>query len=164
MIHIITTGGTIEGLDYENQENKTEQSEIAIREFLDLANVSFPYIIERAFSKDSRSITDEDRNFLLKKIKASNAEKILITHGTFTMEDTAIYLGKEEIKKTIVLVGSFIMGNSKNTDAHFNLGFAMCSAQFLNPGVYVAMNGTIFPWNDVTKNIEVSKFEYKNEQ
>ena len=68
MIHIIRTGGTIEGLDYENQENKTEQSEIAIREFLDLANVSFPYIIERAFSKDSRSITDEDRNFLLKKI------------------------------------------------------------------------------------------------
>ena len=68
MIHIITTGGTIEGLDYENPENNLEQSKITIREFLDSANVSFPYIIEKAFAKDSRSITDEDRMFLLKKI------------------------------------------------------------------------------------------------
>ncbi|CAL66187.1 MULTISPECIES: asparaginase domain-containing protein [Christiangramia] len=163
MIHIITTGGTIEGLDYENPENKTEQSEIAIREFLDLANVSFPYIIERAFSKDSRSITDEDRNFLLKKIKASNAEKILITHGTFTMEDTATYFGKEELKKTIVLVGSFILGSSANTDASFNLGYAICALQFLKPDVYVVMNGRIFHWSNVTKNLESNKFEPKNE-
>ena len=103
MIHIITTGGTIEGLDYENPENNLEQSKITIREFLDSANVSFPYIIEKAFAKDSRSITDEDRMFLLKKIKASNAEKILITHGTFTMEDTAFYLGNKGLEKTIVL-------------------------------------------------------------
>ena len=163
MIHIIRTGGTIEGLDYENQENKTEQSEIAIREFLDLANVSFPYIIERAFSKDSRSITDEDRNFLLKKIKASNAEKILITHGTFTMEDTATYFGKEELKKTIVLVGSFILGSSANTDAPFNLGYAICALQFLKPDVYVVMNGRIFHWSNVTKHLESNKFEPKNE-
>jgi len=163
MIHIITTGGTIEGLDYENPENKLEQSKITIQEFLDSANVSFPYIIEKAFAKDSRSITDEDRIFLLKKIKASDAEKFLITHGTFTMEDTAVYLGNKGLKKTVVLVGSFILGNSKNTDAPFNLGYAICALQFLKPGVYVAMNGRIFHWSNVTKNLEFIRFEPKNE-
>lgn len=163
MIHIITTGGTIEGMNYENPENKTKQSKIAIGEFLNSANVSIPYIIEKAFAKDSRSITDEDRNFLLKKIEASNAEKILITHGTFTMEDTATYLGKEELKKTIVLVGSIILGSSANTDAPFNLGYAICALQFLKPDVYVAMNGRIFHWSNVTKHLKSNKFESKNE-
>jgi len=164
MLHIITTGGTIEGLDYETPENNLEQSKITIREFLESANVSFPYIIEKAFAKDSRSITDEDRMFLLKKIKASNAEKILITHGTFTMEDTAFYLGNKGLEKTIVLVGSFIIGNSKDTDASFNLGFAISSLQFLKPDVYIAMNGKIFHWNDVTKNTDTNKFMSKNEK
>ena len=163
MIHIITTGGTIEGLDYEKPKNKTKQGKIWIREFLISANVSFPYIIEKAFAKDSRSITDEDRKFLLKKIKASNVQNILITHGTYTMEDTAKYLENQGLKKTIVLVGSFIMGNLKNTDAPFNLGFAISSLQLLKPGVYVAMNGTIFPGNNITKNIETNKFMFKNE-
>ncbi len=164
MLHIITTGGTIEGLDYENPENHLKQSKITIREFLDSANVSFPYIIEKAFAKDSRSITDEDRMFLLKKIKASNTEKFLITHGTFTMEDTAVYLGNNSLEKTIVLVGSFIMGNSINTDAPFNLGFAISSLQFLKPDVYIAMNGKIFHWKDVTKNTDTNKFMSKNEK
>ncbi|WP_031428469.1 asparaginase domain-containing protein [Flavimarina sp. Hel_I_48] len=164
MIHIITTGGTIEGLDYKKPENEKKQNKIAIAEFLESANVSFPYIIEKAFAKDSRSITDEDRMFLLKKIKASNAEKFLITHGTFTMEDTAAYLGRQGLKKTILLVGSFILGNSKSTDAPFNLGFAFSALQFLKPDVYIAMNGEIFHWNNVTKNTDTNKFMSKNEK
>ncbi|ASV31586.1 MULTISPECIES: asparaginase domain-containing protein [Flavobacteriaceae] len=162
MIHILTTGGTIEDLDYENPENNNTQSKITIKEFLDYANVSTPYLIEKAFAKDSRSITAEDRNILLQKINGSSVEKILITHGTFTMEDTAVYLGKQEIKKTIVLVGSFIMGSSKNTDATFNLGFAICALQFLKQGVYIAMNGRIFLWDNVTKNKETNKYVLKN--
>ena len=63
MIHILTTGGTIEGLDYEKQENKQKQSKITIRELIESANVSFPYIIEKAFAKDSRSITNEEKRF-----------------------------------------------------------------------------------------------------
>lgn len=162
MIHIFTTGGTIEGLDYEKSKNKLRQSKIAIREILASANVSTPYLIEKAFAKDSRSITEEDRKILVEKIKTSSSKHILITHGTYTMEDTATYFGKQGLDKIIVLVGSFIMGNLKNTDAPFNLGFAICSFQFLNPGVYVAMNGTIFPWNNVTKDIEANKFIFKN--
>ena len=158
MIHILTTGGTIEGLDY---ENKISQSKIVIKEFIASANVSTPYIIEKAFAKDSRSITEEDRKVLLEKIKTSSSNHILITHGTYTMEETAAYLGKQGLDKTIVLVGSFIMGHFKNTDAPFNLGFAISSLQLLKPGVYVAMNGTVFPGNNVTKNIETNKFMLK---
>jgi L-asparaginase len=69
MIHIITTGGTIEGFDYTEKENaELEKDKVLIREFLQSANISFPYIIEKAFAKDSRFITEEDRRFLLKKI------------------------------------------------------------------------------------------------
>ena len=119
MIHIITTGGTIEGLDYVDKEGITK-SNIAVNDFLESANVDFKYTIESVFKKDSRAITDNDRKLLVRKIKKSNATKILITHGTFTMEDTAKYIGKCNLNKTIVLVGSFILGSSADTDAPFN--------------------------------------------
>ena len=158
MIQILTTGGTIEGIDYINDIGIVD-SNISIKDFLTNANIGFDYTIENVFKKDSRSITDEDRELLVRKIKETNATKILITHGTFTMEDTAKHIGKLNLKKTIVLVGSFILGSSADTDAPFNLGYAICSVQFLKPDVYVAMNGTIFHWENVTKNLETNKFE-----
>ena len=161
MIHIITTGGTIEGLDYETTEGKNQKSKISIEDFFRSANVSFSYSVESVLNKDSRSITDEDRQLLVDKIRATGAKKIVLTHGTFTMEDTAKYIGKLNLKKTIVLVGSFVLGTSIGTDAPFNLGYAICSVQILKPGVYVAMNGTIFHWKNVTKNLETNKFEQR---
>ena len=161
MIHIITTGGTIEGLDYETTEGKNQKSKISIEDFFRSANVSFSYSVESVLNKDSRSITDEDRQLLVDKIRATGAKKIVLPHGTFTMEDTAKYIGKLNLKKTIVLVGSFVLGTSIGTDAPFNLGYAICSVQILKPGVYVAMNGTIFHWKNVTKNLETNKFEQR---
>ncbi|SHI21806.1 asparaginase domain-containing protein [Leeuwenhoekiella palythoae] len=158
MIHILTTGGTIEGLDYVDGKG-ISQSNISIQGFLDKANIGFDYTIESVFKKDSRAITNNDRAQLVCKIKESNATKILITHGTFTMEDTAKYIGRLNLKKTIVLVGSFILGSSENTDAPFNLGYAISSLQLLKPDVYIAMNGQIFLWNNVSKNLETNKFE-----
>ena len=158
MIHILTTGGTIEGLDYVDGQGIT-QSNISIQGFLDKANIGFDYTIESVFKKDSRAITDDDREQLVCKIKESTATKILITHGTFTMEDTAKYIGRLNLKKTIVLVGSFILGSSENTDAPFNLGYAISSLQLLKPDVYIAMNGQTFLWNNVSKNLETNKFE-----
>ena len=159
MIHIITTGGTIEGLDYQAEKNINQENKISIEDFMRSANVSFPYIIDNVLDKDSRFITDDDRELLIDKIKTSSSEKIIVTHGTFTMEDTAKYIGNLNLTKTIVLVGSFILGSSYGTDAPFNLGYAICSVQFLKPDVYVAMNGTIFHWKNVTKNLETNKFE-----
>ncbi|MAS21245.1 MAG: asparaginase domain-containing protein [Bacteroidota bacterium] len=158
MIHILTTGGTIEGLDYVDGQGVT-QSNITIQGFLEKANIDFDYTIESVFKKDSRAINENDRKLLVCKIKESTATKILITHGTFTMEDTAKYIGRLNLKKTIVLVGSFILGSSENTDAPFNLGYAISSLQLLKPDVYIAMNGQIFLWNNVSKNLETNKFE-----
>ncbi len=162
MIKILTTGGTIEGLDYVDESGITK-SNVSISDFLEAANVSIDYSIETAFKKDSRAIDDNDRNILVGKITSSPATKILITHGTFTMEETARYIGKLNLNKTIVLVGSFLLGSSANTDAPFNLGYAISSLQFLKQGVYVAMNGQIFDWNNVYKNLETNKFERKDE-
>lgn len=158
MIQILTTGGTIEGIDYSDNTVK-EKSKLSIEDFLKNADVDFDYSIERICKKDSRAIDENDRKILVSKIKESKATKILITHGTFTMEDTAKYLGKLKLGKTIVLVGSFILGTSENTDAPFNLGYAISSLQFLKPDVYIAMNGKIFYWNNVSKNLKTNKFE-----
>jgi len=158
MIQIFTTGGTIEGLDYVNENGITE-SNISIKDFLNSANIDFKYTIESVLKKDSRAINEKDRKLLVRKIKESNATKILITHGTFTMEDTAKYIGKLNLNKTIVLVGSFILGSSEDTDAPFNLGYAISSLQLLKPNVYIAMNGQIFLWNNVFKNLETNRFE-----
>jgi L-asparaginase len=158
MIQILTTGGTIEGLDYIDDKGLTE-SDVTIKEFLVNANVDFEYTIENVFKKDSRATVEKDLELLVSKIIGTNATKVLITHGTFTMEVTAKYIGKLNLGKTIVLVGSFTLGSSANTDAPFNLGYAISSLQFLKPDVYIAMNGRIFHWNNVVKNLETNKFE-----
>ena len=161
MIHILTTGGTIEGLDYD-QEQSTRK--ISLSNFLEAANVSFSFSIEEVFQKDSRSITFEDREYLVEKIQTSKPSKILVSHGTFTMEETAKHIAERKINKTIVLTGSFILGSFQNTDAPFNLGYAICALQFLKTDVYVAMNGRIFHWSNVIKNLETNKFERKDEK
>lgn len=158
MIKILTTGGTIEGLDYIDDKG-IQKTNTTIGDFLDKTNVDFEYEIESIFTKDSRAITENNRELLVRKIKETSATNILITHGTFTMEETAKYIGKLNLNKTIVLVGSFILGSSPDTDAPFNLGFAICSLQFLKPDVYIAMNGQVFHWKNVTKNLKTNKFE-----
>lgn len=159
MIHIITTGGTIEGLEYDNEEKKPQNVDITIKDFLESANVSFEYSLVRVFNKDSRFITEEDRKILAQRIKSTKEDKILVTHGTLTMTETAKYLGKLKLKKTIVLVGALILGTSKNSDAPFNLGYAICALQNLDNGVYITMNGNIFSWESVVKNLEKNRFE-----
>ena len=159
MIYIITTGGTIEGLEYENEENKPHDVNVNIMEFFKTANVSIEYSIHNAFCKDSRFITQEDRKILAEKIKSTKEKKILITHGTLTMVETAKYLGKLNLDKTVVLVGSFVLGSEKNTDAPFNLGYAVCALQNLGNGVFIAMNGNTFSWKNVDKNMDLNRFE-----
>lgn len=161
MIKIFTTGGTIEGLDY-IENNGTSTSNVFIKDFLENANVDFEYSIESVFKKDSRAINENDRELLVCKIKDSKEKKILITHGTFTMEDTAKHIGKLNLNKTIILVGSFILGSSADTDAPFNLGYAISSLQLLKPDVYIAMNGQVFKWDNVSKNLETNKFEHSD--
>ncbi len=156
--HIISTGGTIEGLDYENLTQK-QTTTVAIDDILSNARVALKYTIEKILNKDSRFINDDDRELIAEKIKSSDSDKILLTHGTITMVETAQFLGRLALNKTIVLTGAFILGTKKNTDAPFNLGFALSTLQILEPGVYIAMNGTIFNWDNVKKNNQNNRFE-----
>lgn len=156
--HIISTGGTIEGLDYENL-NQKQTTTVAIDDILSNARVALKYTIEKILNKDSRFINDDDRELIAEKIKSNDSDKILLTHGTITMVETAQLLGRLALNKTIVLTGAFILGTKKNTDAPFNLGFALSALQILEPGVYIAMNGTIFNWDNVKKNNQNNRFE-----
>ncbi|WP_282179480.1 asparaginase domain-containing protein [Maribacter stanieri] len=158
MILIITTGGTIEGIEH-TSDSENEGTLVSIQSLLQNVNISQEYQIEKAFSKDSRFITNEDREKLLQKIVQANTNLILITHGTITMIETAIYLGKHNIDKTIVLVGSFILGTDPKSDATFNLGFALGALQNLDKGVYIVMNGNVFSWSNVIKNTDENRFE-----
>lgn len=156
--HIISTGGTIEGLDYENL-NQKQTNTIAIEDILSNAKITSAYSIDKILNKDSRFISDDDRELIAKTINSSNSDKILLTHGTVTMAETAKFLGKLKIDKTVLLTGSFILGTKKHSDAPFNLGFALSALQFLESGVYIAMNGTIFNWDNVRKNNQNNRFE-----
>lgn len=156
--YIISTGGTIEGLDYENL-NQKQTTTVAIGDILSNARVTLRYTIEKILNKDSRFINDDDRELIAQKIKSNDSDKILLTHGTITMVETSKFLGKLKINKTIILTGAFILGTKKDSDTPFNLGFALSALQFLEPGVYIAMNGTIFNWDNVRKNNQNNQFE-----
>lgn len=159
MIRIITTGGTIEGLEYAEERNAPKVTGGSIETFLKTAQVSFDYELEAAFSKDSRFISEADRELLAAMIRKSSEEKILVTHGTLTMVETAKFLGELDLNKTIVIVGAFVLGTDKNTDAPFNLGFAISSLSYLDKGVFIAMQGQVFPWGKVVKNTKENRFE-----
>ncbi|MFS4467540.1 asparaginase domain-containing protein [Maribacter sp. 2210JD10-5] len=159
MIYIITTGGTIGGLDYQNPNEKPKHEPSVVEHILKAANVSFNYEISSLFKKDSRFIIVKDRNLLSEKIKSSSTDKILITHGTITMVETAKFLAQEHLGKTIILTGAFISGTNVRSDAPFNLGFAISIIGRLSAGVYIAMNGKIFDWDNVRKNPQNKRFE-----
>ena len=163
MIHILTTGGTIEGLDYKDESFKNLDSEVTIRKLLLRFKIDYEYSIKQILSKDSRFIDELDREFIAKEIKTSKVNKILITHGTYTMVETAQYLAKSELNKVIVLTGAFILGTEESTDAPFNLEFALDTLSYLNKGVYIAMHGRIFYWDNVRKNVEQNRFETLSE-
>ncbi|WP_299801192.1 asparaginase domain-containing protein [uncultured Maribacter sp.] len=158
-IRIITTGGTIEGLEFENEDDRLQEVNVDLRGFLEASNVSFEYVFDFAFQKDSRFISNEDRALIVSKIVNSQEDKILITHGTLTMIETSQFLGGHNLDKVVVLVGSFILGSAENSDASFNLGYAIHALQTLDVGVYIAMNGQVFSWKNVKKNSIASQYE-----
>ena len=158
-IKIFITGGTIDDLDYGSEDKKPNNPKTQIPKLLKKARLSENCDAEVLFMKDSKFVTDYDRKIILKNCKNCRENKIIITHGTMTMPVTAKFLGKSKIKKTIVLTGSFIAAANANSDAFFNLGFAFAAVQFLPKGVYVAMNGKIFSWDNVKKNLKTGFFE-----
>lgn len=156
-IRILTTGGTIDKV-YFDARSAYEVGDPQISEVLNVVNATVPYVVETVFQKDSLDITEDDRQQLYESVRRASESRILITHGTDTMVDTGRKLfGLED--KTIVLVGSLSPARFKQTDAEFNIGFALCAVQTLPPGVYIAMNGRVFEATRVKKNRSENRFE-----
>jgi len=157
-IKLILTGGTIDK-HYNESNGELDFTETHIPELLALGRNRSDIEIEQLMLLDSLEITDKDRQKILQSCKASPQDKILITHGTDTIVETATLLGCAKLNKTIVLVGAMIPFVFKHSDAVFNMGFALGAVQCLPQGVYVAMNGKIFNWDAVTKNRDLGAFE-----
>ena len=121
-----------------------------------------PIDIRTIMMVDSTTITDEDREIIAHNCKKAKEDRILITHGTDTMVDTAKYVAKKVKDKTIVLTGAMIPYTFGSSDGLFNLGSALAYVQLLPPGVYIAMNGRYFNWDNVQKNKKTGEFEEIN--
>ena len=159
-IVILTTGGTFDKI-YFDANSEYSIGEPCISSILDEGNVMSDYRVQSILKKDSLDITHSEREFIKKSVIECEEERIIITHGTDTMVETAKFL--EDVKeKTIVLTGAMQPARFKKTDAIFNSGFAYAAALSLENGVYIAMSGQIFNSNNVRKNIDLGKFECKD--
>ena len=159
-IAILTTGGTFDKV-YFDANSEYSIGEPCISSILDEGNVTSEYRVKSILKKDSLDINQEERELIKKSVIECEEERIIITHGTDTMVDTAKFL--EDIEdKTIVLTGAMQPARFKKTDAIFNSGFAFAAALSLDKGVYIAMSGRIFSSDNVRKNIDLGKFENKS--
>jgi L-asparaginase len=156
-IRFVTTGGTIDKI-YFDDLSQYEVGESQIQHILHEGLVTFDYEVEPLFHKDSIEVTDEDRQVLRDFIANDSAERFVVTHGTDTMPETARKLEGLE-GKTIVLTGALTAARFKQTDAMFNVGMAVATAQVAPPGVYIAMSGQVFEAGHVRKNREENRFE-----
>ena len=156
-LEIFTTGGTIDKV-YFDAKSKFEVGEPQILDVLREANLSIDYQVTPLMRKDSLELTDQDRELVRKAVEASEANRIVITHGTDTMTDTARAL-TELTGKTIVLTGAMQPARFRFTDAVFNIASAMMAAQTLAEGVYITMNGQVFDPAKTRKNVEMNRFE-----
>lgn len=156
-IKIFTTGGTFDKI-YFDALSEYQIGEPVVEALLIEANVSFDYSVESLIKKDSIDMDDADRELIRNAVSQSDASRILITHGTDTMVDTARILSNIAAK-TIVLFGAMQPARMRYSDAMYNLGVATAAVQLLPDGVHLAMNGQIFDPARVIKNRGLSRFE-----
>ena len=161
-LQIFTTGGTIDKT-YFDEKSVYEVGEPQITAILREANVTARYAVEKLFRKDSLDLTDADRAEIVRRVREASAHRVLVTHGTDTMVRTAWALEEVE-RKTIVLVGSLNPARFKESDAVFNVGFALAAVQTLPPGVYIAMNGQVLDPEHARKNRKENRFEGVNSE
>jgi len=156
-ISCFTAGGTIDKI-YFDRKNDYQVGDSIINQILRDANVTFTFSVQPVIKKDSLDITPADRSLLFDTVSECPDRHILITHGTDTMIETAKFLLPIP-DKTIVLTGSMQPARFRNSDAVFNIGFALAAVQILPPGVHIAMNGRIFNPDRAEKNIDLNRFE-----
>lgn len=157
-IRVLVTGGTFDKA-YLELEGRLHFRDTHVHEMLELGRSNLPVVVETLMLIDSLEMTDEHRARVLEACRKAPEERIVITHGTDTMELTARALGEAGLPKTIVLTGAMVPYTFGSSDGLFNLGSALAFAQSLPRGTYVAMNGRALGWRDAHKNRATGVFE-----
>jgi len=154
---ILTTGGTIDKV-YFDAASEFQVGAPVIEALLVRMNVGFEVSLNQLMRVDSLEMTDQNRKLIRQAVEESDAEHILITHGTDGMVETANWL-KDVGEKKIILTGALQPAAFAENDAVFNIGCAIGAIQTVASGVYIAMNGRIFDSNKVVKNRSKNRFE-----
>jgi L-asparaginase len=157
-IRLFVTGGTFDK-EYDEIHGRLFFQDTHLPEMLALGRCRVEVEIETLMLVDSLDMKEEDRARIVRACREAREDRIVVTHGTDTMVETARLLAREVEGRTIVLTGAMIPIAFGSSDGLFNLGGALTAVQALPVGVYVVMNGRIFPWNDVRKNRETGVFE-----
>ncbi|MBY0535396.1 MAG: asparaginase [Chitinophagaceae bacterium] len=157
-IRIFVTGGTFDK-EYNELTGELFFKETHLPEMLKRSRSSLDVTVRTLMMIDSLHMTEEDRDLIVHQCRNASEDKIIITHGTDTMSYTAQVLAEKVPGKTIVITGAMIPYKFGSSDGFFNLGSALAFVQTLPPGVYVAMNGKAFNWDNVRKNKQTGIFE-----
>jgi L-asparaginase len=157
-LRILATGGTFDK-HYDEIAGKLGFGDSHLPAVMARSRMTVNVALEQLPLLDSLEMQDADRQRVLASCRASAETSIVIIHGTDTMRETGEVLGNAELGKTIILTGAMIPYEIANSDALFNLGFACGVAQTLPAGVYVAMNGQVFGWDNVQKNRVAGVFQ-----
>jgi len=158
-ITFIQTGGTIDK-DYPRSSGgyAFEFGEPATERLLACLNPSFDYDIKTAFQKDSTDITDRDRQQLLELIRADGNDKVIVTHGTDTMFETAQFLAQHLENKLVVITGSMRPERFSDSDAPLNVGCAIAAANICDHGIYIAMHGIVKLHDEMQRDMASGKY------
>ncbi len=157
-IRLLITGGTFDK-EYDERNGSLYFKDTHVHEMLRLGRCRLEVSVRTVMMVDSLDMTDADRTLILDTCRKTAEERIVVTHGTDTIAETARVLGEAGLPKTIVLTGAMIPWAFGSSDGLFNLGSALSFVQVLAHGVYVAMNGRYFNWDNVRKNRELGVFE-----
>ena len=157
-IRILVTGGTFDK-EYNETTGQLFFKDTHIVEMLRLGRSRVEVTIRTVMMIDSLEMTDADRGLIVQNCLESQEDRIVITHGTDTMTETAAAVARAVSGKTVVLTGAMVPYAFGSSDGLFNLGSALSFVQVLPPGVYLAMNGKCFPWDRVRKNRERGEFQ-----
>jgi L-asparaginase len=157
-IRIFVTGGTFDK-EYNELTGKLDFKDSLLPHLLEMGRSRLDTSIRTLMMIDSLDMTEEDRQIILENCQHCEEKQIVITHGTDTMAETAKVLGPHFKDKTIVMTGAMIPIRFGSSDGLFNLGSALAYVQTLPPGVYVAMNGRYYNWDNVRKNRQTGYFE-----
>lgn len=159
-IQVFVTGGTFDK-DYNFITGELFFKDTHLKQMFDRGRCVLAIDIKTLMMVDSLEMTEDDRAIIIHNCKRSTHRRIILTHGTDRIVATAAALANEKIQnKTIILTGAMIpyaFGNS--SDGFFNLGAALAFVQTLPPGVYIAMNGRYFDWDNVRKDMDTGFFE-----